>query len=185
PDDIPRPEEPRKDKQREKSPSREAGEQQARGETPDAPPKEFGFNSSTLNDILNSMTDEMEKDNKATGNDEPFKPSPGLGMPLGGITKEEAEKLPWICMAFSLKESLQWFIKDPTTAANIRHGSAKNLGTAEKPIKGFARLVKDEEEARTEEEKKKREEGEDKNLLLRGKRKDDKRADKLGWIAWP
>ncbi|KLL04698.1 MAG: hypothetical protein MRERV_14c045 [Mycoplasmataceae bacterium RV_VA103A] len=212
PDDIPRPEESPRERQRDKSPAREAGEQQARGERPDTPPK-FDFGSSTLNDILNNMTDEMEKDGKAAGNNEPFKPSPGLGMPLGTLTKEEAAKMPWLCMAFSLKESLKWFLKDPTTAANFRHGSgdvitlllelwevsrrdnfrdvghnffwAKNLGTAEKPIKGFARLVKDKEEARTEEEKKKREEGEDKNLLLRGKRKEDIRADQLGWTAWP
>ncbi|CAG8709845.1 15376_t:CDS:2 [Racocetra persica] len=130
PDDIPRPEENREQRGRSHSPAREAGEQQARGERPDTPPK-FDFGSSTLNDILNGMSEELEKDGKAAGNDEPFTPSPGL---------------------------------------------AKNLGTAEKPIKGFQRLVKD-DDLPTERE------GEKNHLLITGKREDDKRAEKMGWTA--
>jgi hypothetical protein len=185
PDDIPRPEEPRKDKRREKSPAREAGEQQARGEKPDTPPTHTEFNSSPLNDALNGLKEDLEQDSQEQGHDKPTPPSPGLGMPLGGIPKEEAAKLPWLVMGVNLtKDYPRWGYCDPATMP-YRHGSggiitlllklqslkikhdfsdvlhnffwAKNLGTEQNPIKGYQRLVKDDEPASERERERERE----------------------------
>jgi hypothetical protein len=201
----PKPEENReqqRDRSRSRSPSREAGEQQAEGQKPETPPKHTEFNSSELNDALNAMADEMGKDSKAQGHDQPFTPSPGLGMPITAVSKEDAEKMPWICMGMNVMASPEWRVSDNAWFAGVRHGSGDiitmllwmhgislredysdvfhnfffptNLGTDQTPIKGFQRLVVDKDLPAEKEQ-----------LLITGKRADDPRADKYNWTSWP
>lgn len=128
--DKPKPTEPPKNTKRDKSPSRQAAEDKLEGKET-KPPVETGFNSSDLNETLNSLSGALDKDSKEQGHNQPFTPAPGLGMPLGTITKEEAAKLPWICMGFNMdiehspfqgSTFPDWSVKDPATASALRHG---------------------------------------------------------------
>ncbi|CAG8511211.1 7133_t:CDS:10 [Ambispora gerdemannii] len=127
PEEPPQDQKEQKDKKRDKSPSRQAAEDKLNGkETP--PPKHTEFNSSDFNDTLNALSGALDKDSKEQGHDQPFTPSPGLGMPLGSITKEEAAKLPWLAINY-------------------------NIDYETSPFQGYERLVKDEEPPSTERER--------------------------------
>jgi hypothetical protein len=40
------------------------------------------------------MNEALSEDSQQQGHDQPFKSSPGLGMPLNSIMKEDAQKMP-------------------------------------------------------------------------------------------
>ncbi|WNE40443.1 MAG: hypothetical protein GBAus27B_000510 [Mycoplasmataceae bacterium] len=120
---------------------------------------------------------------------------------LNSIMKEQTQKLPWLVSAVNFQQgsriigSPRWKLHDPTTLATLWHhaGSSVTLELAlyffeseddysnvlhnifwakNHEQKGFHRLVKDEEI-------------DNKNLLITGKREEDKRASELGWSSWP
>jgi hypothetical protein len=81
---------PKKSPSRSASPSREA----AKNPKEAPPPKHTEFNSTALNDALNSLSGALEEDKKGNPSFDGSLPPKNDNMPISQYTKEEAAKLP-------------------------------------------------------------------------------------------